>query len=82
MPNPKTVSVTLTMRLDLALLRRQKRHLVGLRFGSVVSREQDDTVEGVLNLLDFTQDSIVAQKLATESAVFAIRKERPKRKTA
>lgn len=80
MPKSKSVSVTLTMRIDLALLRRQKRHLIGLRFGSVVSRAQDDTVEGVLNLLDFIQDSIVAQKLAPESAVFPKPNERPKRK--
>jgi hypothetical protein len=79
---PKSVRVTLTMRIDLALLRRQKRHLIGLCFGSVVSRAQDDTVEGVLNLLDFIQDSIVAQGVASERAVFAIRKDRPKRKAA
>jgi hypothetical protein len=82
MPKPKVVSATLTMRIDLALLRRQKRHLIGLRFGSVVSRAHDDTVEGVLNVLDFIQDTIVAKKLASESAVFAIRSERPKRKTS
>jgi hypothetical protein len=70
------------MRIDLALLRRQKRHLIGLRFGSVVSGAQDDTVEGVLNLLDFIQDSIVAQGLAPESSVFAIRNDRPRRKIA
>lgn len=77
---PKSVRVTLTMRIDLALLRRQKRHLIGLCFGSVVFRAQDDTVEGVLNLLDFIQDSIVAQRLASESAAVAIRSDRPKRK--
>jgi hypothetical protein len=81
MPKPKSVSVTLTMRIDLSLLRRQKRHLIGLRFGSVVSGAQDDTVEGVLNLLDFIQDSIVAQKLAPESAVFPRPNEGTKRRT-
>jgi len=77
---PKSVRVTVTMRIDLALLRRQKRHLIGLCFGFVVSRAQDDTVEGILNLIDFIQDSIVAQGLASEPAVFAIRNDRPKRK--
>jgi hypothetical protein len=79
---PKSVSVTLTMRINLALLRRQKRHLLGLCFGSVVSRAQDDTIEGVLNLIDFIQDSIVAQGLASDRAVFNTRSERKKQKTA
>jgi len=70
------------MKINLALLRRQKRHLNGLWFGSVVSRAQDDTIEGVLNLIDFIQDSIVAQGLAAEHAVFASRNGHPKRKIA
>lgn len=79
---PKSVKVTLTMQIDLTLLRRQKRHLLGLCFGSDVSRAQDDTIEGVLHLIDFIQDSIVDQGLASERAVFALRNERPSRKTA
>jgi hypothetical protein len=79
---PKSVRVTVTKRIDLALLRRQKRDLIGLRLGSVVSRAQDDTVEGVLNLLDFIQDSVVARGIVPKNAVFAIRNDRPKRKIA
>lgn len=79
---PKPVRVTLTMRINLALLRRQKRHLLGLCFGSVVTRPQDDTIEGVLNLIDFIQDSIVDQGVASERAVFDIRNERKKQTTA
>lgn len=69
---PRSVQVTLTLRLDLALLRRQKRDLTSLCYGSVVSMHQDDTIEGILNLLDFIQDSIVGQGLAPESAVFSL----------
>lgn len=79
---PKSIKVTLMMRIDLALLRRQKRHLVGLCFGSVVSRAQDDTIEGVLHLIDFIQDSILDQGLASERAVFTLRSKRSSRKTA
>jgi len=79
---PKSVKVTLTMRIHPALLRRQKRHLVGLCFGSVVSRAQDDTIEGVLHLIDFIQDSIVDQGLASKRTVFAIRNKGPHRKKA
>ena len=82
MPRPKTatpwsVDVTLTLRIDLALLRRQKRDLTPLRYGSVVSMHQDDSIEGILNLLDFIQDSIVDQGLAPEGAVFSL----PRQKT-
>lgn len=65
----KTVDVNVTLRVDLDLLRRQKRALVGLQ-SSQIGAEKKEAIEGILNLLDFVQDQIVDQGQASEQAVF------------
>jgi hypothetical protein len=66
----ESIVVTLELKLDLSLLRRQKRALIAITEGSSVSYEQEDAAEGMLNLLDFIQDSIFEQGLATEDDIF------------
>jgi hypothetical protein len=68
--SPKAINVTVELTIDVALLRRQRRALIGIREGSTVSYEQEDAVEGILNVLDFIQDSILDQGLATEEDIF------------
>lgn len=67
---PGPVTVTLDLVIDLQLLRKQKRALINLAEGAVVSYEQEDAAEGMLTLLDFIQDSILEQGLATEEDIF------------
>lgn len=66
-----SVHVTLEFNIDLLLLRRQKRALISLYEGAQVSPEQEDAAEGMLNLIDFIQDSILDQGLATEQEISA-----------
>jgi hypothetical protein len=56
-----TISVTVELKLDLHLLRKQKHALIGLYEGATVTFEQEDAAGGMLNLLDFLQDSILEQ---------------------
>jgi hypothetical protein len=65
-----SIHLTLALKIDLALLRRQKRALIGLHEGSPVSSEQEEAAEGMLNMIDFIQDSILDQQLATEQDIF------------
>jgi hypothetical protein len=65
-----TIKVKVECNIDLALVRRQKHALIGIREGATVSSEQEEAAEGILNLLDFIQDSILEQGLATEDEVF------------
>lgn len=58
--------VSLILKLDLALLRWQKSVLVEMGAGSLVSSEQEEAVEGILNPLDFIQDTLSDQGLASE----------------
>ncbi len=51
-------------------MRKQKHALVGVCEGVTVTYAQEETAKGMLNLIDFIQDSIVEQGLATEEAVF------------
>lgn len=67
---PSTVKVTLELAIDLHLLRKQKRALIGIREGTAATSEQEEAAEGMLNLADFIQDSILEQGLATEEEVF------------
>ena len=67
---PESIVVILEMKIDLGLLRKQKRALIAITEGSPVSCEQEDAAEGMLNLLDFIQDSILEQGLATEDDIF------------
>ncbi len=66
----ESIHVLLDFKIDLTLLRKQKRALIGVREGTAVTYEQEETAEGMLNLIDFIQDSIVKQGLATEEKVF------------
>jgi hypothetical protein len=65
-----SIEVVLSFRVDLRLLRRQKRALIDIRRNSKVSADQEDAVEGILSMIDFIQDSIVDQGLADEKDVF------------
>lgn len=65
-----SIQVTLGLKIDLSLLRRQKRALIDIREGAHVSSEQEDAAEGLLNMIDFIQDSILDQGLATEQEIF------------
>lgn len=67
---PKHLRAVLEFDLDLTLLRKQKRALIGMYEGATVSYDQEEAAEGLLNLIDFIQDSILAQELATEEEVF------------
>ena len=64
------LTVSLTFPISLSLLKVQKRALVDLTPGVPVTPEQDEAVEGILNLLDFIQDSILEQGLAGEDEIF------------
>ena len=67
---PTSIEVVLSFRVELRLLRRQKRALIDIRHNSKVSADQEDAIEGILNMIDFIQDSIVDQGLASEEEVF------------
>jgi hypothetical protein len=66
----ESIVVTLEMKIDLSFLHKQKRALIGITEGSSVSYEQEEAAEGMLNLLEFIQDSILEQGLATEDDIF------------
>jgi hypothetical protein len=60
--------------LDLVLLRRQKRTLVGRPSSpSRAADEEYEAVEGMINLLDHIQDFLVDSGQATEFEVFGPR---------
>lgn len=67
---PSCVKITLECDIDLLLLRKQKRALIGIREGGTITYEQETAADGILNLLDFIQDSILEQGLATEEETF------------
>jgi hypothetical protein len=62
--------VPVTLSINLALLRRQKRSLFQLVPGSLVTPQQDEAIEGFLNLIDFIQDAILDQGLASQEEIF------------
>lgn len=64
------LTISLTFPISLSLLKQQKRALVNLTPGAPVTPEQDEAVEGIVNLLDFIQDSILEQGLASEDEIF------------
>ncbi len=68
--NPGSIDVTLEFRIDLALLRRQKRALIEIHEGAQVTAVQEDAAEGILNMLDHIQDTIFDQGLASEEDIF------------
>jgi hypothetical protein len=66
----KNIRLVLGFDVDLPLLRRQKRALIGVYEGATVSYEQEEAAEGLLNLIDFIQDSVLEQGLASEEEIF------------
>ena len=62
--------IVVNLEIDWELLRRQKRAVVGLRTGTVVSAEQEDAAEGLLNLLDNIQDQAADSGEVTDEEVF------------
>jgi hypothetical protein len=68
-PEAKGIHVVLGFNVDLTLLRKQKRALIETYEGTAVNYEQEDAAEGLLNLIDFIQDSVLEQGLATEEEV-------------
>lgn len=67
---PTSVEIVLSFKIDLRLLRRQKRALISLPRNFQLSSDQEQAVEGILNMIDFVQDSIIYQGLASEEEVF------------
>jgi hypothetical protein len=65
-----SINVVLSFNIDLRLLRRQKRALIAMPRNVQLSPDQEEAVEGMLNMIDFVQDSIVEQGLASEEEVF------------
>ncbi len=65
-----TIKVKVECDIDLLPLRKQKRALIDIREGSTITYEQENEADGILNLLDFIQDSILRQGLATEDEIF------------
>lgn len=63
-------SIVTMGKMDWELLRAQKRALVELRAGSVVTLEQEQGLEGILNLIDFIQDQVVDSGQEPENVVF------------
>ncbi|MFC5862085.1 hypothetical protein ACFPT7_07255 [Acidicapsa dinghuensis] len=66
----KGVKVTLDFTIDLSLVRKQKRALIGLSEGSTVTFDQQEAAEGMLNMIDYIQDAILEQGLASEEEVY------------
>jgi len=64
-----SIKLTLTVRLGLQDMQSQKRALSLILFRADL-RDQHETAEGLLSLLDYLQDAIVDQGLATEEEVF------------
>jgi hypothetical protein len=67
---PASIEVVLTFKVDLELLRRQKRTLMALPRHFQLSPCQEEAVDGLLNMIDLIQDSVVDQGLASEEEVF------------
>jgi hypothetical protein len=67
---PTSIEVVLSFNIDLQLLRRQKRALIAIPRNFQLSRDQEEAVDGILNMIDFVQDSIVEKGLASEEEVF------------
>ncbi len=65
-----SIEVDLTFKVNLRDLRAQKRALIGICEGSVVTADQEEAAEGILNMIDFIQDSIVEQGLVSEDEMF------------
>lgn len=67
---PSSIKVTVECDINLPLLRKQKRALIGMHEGGTITYEQETAADGMLNLLEFIQDSILEHGLATEEEIF------------
>ena len=56
--------------IDYRMLTGQKRSLVKIQENPLLSQNEKDTIEGVLNLLDALQDKVVENKILPEAEVF------------
>ena len=65
-----SITVVLSFDIDLQLLRRQKRALIAMPRNFQLSLDQEEAVDGMLNMIDSVQDSILEQGLASEEEVF------------
>jgi hypothetical protein len=66
----ESTKVVLTFTVDLRLLRLQKRALTSIPTNFQLSADEVEAIEGMLNMIDFIQDSIVDQGLVSEEEVF------------
>lgn len=57
-------NVTVTMNMDFELLRQQKRTLCYMLINA--DEEEYDTLEGILNLIDYIQDTAIEQGVPRE----------------
>ncbi len=69
-PSSTSIEVDLTFKVNLRELRAQKRALIEICEGAVVTADQEEAAEGMLNMIDFIQDSIVEQGLISEDEMF------------
>jgi hypothetical protein len=65
-----STEVVLTFTVDLRLLRLQKRALTSIPTNFQLSGDEVEAIEGMLNMIDVIQDSIVDRGLASEEEVF------------
>lgn len=65
-----SIDLVLSLKVNHRLLRRQKRVLFAMGKSLQLAPAQEEAVDGLLNLIDFIQDSIVDQGLASEQEVF------------
>ena len=56
--------------IDYRMLTGQKRSLAKMQENPLLSQNEKDTIEGVLNLIDALQDKVVEKKILTEGEVF------------
>jgi hypothetical protein len=66
----ESTKVVLTFTVDLRLLHLQKRALTSIPTNFQLSADEVEAIEGMLNMIDFIQDSIVDQGLVSEEEVF------------
>jgi hypothetical protein len=67
----KTEGCTVTLgKMNWELLRRQKRVLLNLDTGSVVTGKQNEAIEGIVSLIDHIQDQVVDSGQMTSKTVF------------
>jgi hypothetical protein len=56
--------------IDYRMLTGQKRSLCKIQENPLLSQNEKDAIEGVLNLIDALQDKVVEKEILPESEVF------------